>query len=84
MKGFVVHVEEYRIYMELKTRMEQINPAIAPASLKNLLTNIISEVVAKIIHEPSVKLSDSEYMRYVKDENPKFIVNELKRINEVL
>ena len=67
LKEFVVHFEEWRIYMELKLRMEQINPALAPAIKENLLT--ISEVVAKIIHEPSLQLSDSEYFLYVKNEN---------------
>ena len=39
-------------------------------------------MVAKILHEPSIGISDADYVQHVKNENPGVIVIDLKPISE--
>ena len=49
---------------------------------ENLPTKVVSEKVAKMIHKPSLGISDAEYVQHVKNDNPGVIVIDLKPISE--
>ena len=56
--------------------------AITQGAKGNLLTKEASEVGTKTPHDPSIELSDREYVDHVKRENPGVIVIDLKPITE--